>query len=91
MDRIAVVTGASRGIGLEVARQLVRGALGRQLAADERRILVHAADPGWVRTGMGGPNAPRSVEEGADMPMWLALLPEGGPQAGFCRRRPAAW
>jgi hypothetical protein len=41
---------------------------------------------------MGGPHASRSVEEGADTPVWLATLPEGGPQGGFFRdRRPAAW
>ena len=28
--------------------------------------------PGWVRTDMGGPTAPRSVEEGADTAIWLA-------------------
>ena len=66
--------------------------LGRALAADARRILVNAACPGWVRTRMGGAGAPRSVEEGADTPVWLSLLPEGGPQGGVFRdRRPASW
>jgi NAD(P)-dependent dehydrogenase (short-subunit alcohol dehydrogenase family) len=42
-------------------------------------ILVNAVCPGWVRTDMGGSNAPRSVEEGAATPVWLATLPDGGP------------
>jgi len=35
-------------------------------------IAVNSVCPGWVRTEMGGANAPRSVEEGADTPVWLA-------------------
>jgi NAD(P)-dependent dehydrogenase (short-subunit alcohol dehydrogenase family) len=42
-------------------------------------ILVNAVCPGWVRTDMGGSNAPRSVKEGAGTPVWLATLPDGGP------------
>jgi NAD(P)-dependent dehydrogenase (short-subunit alcohol dehydrogenase family) len=57
-----------------------------------RGVLVNAADPGWVRTDMGGPTAPRSVEEGADTIVWLATLPTGGPTGGFFRdRRPIEW
>jgi hypothetical protein len=33
--------------------------------------------PWWVRTDMGGANASRSVEEGADTAVWLAT---NGPQ-----------
>ncbi len=41
---------------------------------------------------MGGADAPLSPEEGADTPIWLALLPEDGPTGGFFRnRKPAAW
>jgi NAD(P)-dependent dehydrogenase (short-subunit alcohol dehydrogenase family) len=55
-------------------------------------VKVNAACPGWVATRMGGPNAPRSPEDGADTPVWLALLPEDGPTGGFFRdRRPIPW
>lgn len=57
-----------------------------------RNILVNAVCPGWVRTEMGGPYAPRSVEEGADTIVWLATLPDSGPNGGFFRdRQPIEW
>ncbi|MCL2449635.1 MAG: SDR family oxidoreductase, partial [Polyangiaceae bacterium] len=64
--------------------------MARELAGDPRRILINAADPGWVRTRMGGPSAPRSVEDGARTPVWLAELPEDGPSGGFFRDQRAA-
>ena len=50
-------------------------------------VKVNAACPGWVRTRMGGRNASRSVEEGADTIVWLATLPARGPNGGFFRDR----
>src|SRR5581483_1269248 len=55
-------------------------------------VLVNSADPGWVRTDMGGRGAPRGVEQGADTIVWLATIPDDGPTGGFFHdREPVAW
>jgi NAD(P)-dependent dehydrogenase (short-subunit alcohol dehydrogenase family) len=43
-----------------------------QLAAALPKFAVNSVCPGWVRTDMGGDNANRSLEEGADTIVWLA-------------------
>ena len=52
-------------------------ALTRILASELRGsgILVNSVCPGWVQTDMGGSGASRTVEEGADTPVWAATLP----------------
>lgn len=37
-----------------------------------KKIAVSCVNPGWVQTGMGGPNANRSLEKGAETAVWLA-------------------
>lgn len=65
------------------------------MLADELRgdrILVNSVCPGWVATDMGGPNAPRTVKEGAKSVVWAAMLDDDGPTGGFFRDgKPLPW
>lgn len=55
-------------------------------------IKINAMDPGWVRTRMGGEHAPDDPAKAARTALWLATLPEDGPNGGFFRNlHPAAW
>jgi NAD(P)-dependent dehydrogenase (short-subunit alcohol dehydrogenase family) len=61
-------------------------------AVEGDNILVNSMCPGWVRTDMGGPGASRSVEQGAETAVWLAMLPHDGPTGGFFRdKKPIPW
>lgn len=69
-------------------------ALTRTLAAElaGSNIKVNSMCPGWVRTDMGGPDATRSVEVGAETAVWLAMLDDDGPSGGFFRdKKPIPW
>jgi NAD(P)-dependent dehydrogenase (short-subunit alcohol dehydrogenase family) len=54
-------------------------------------ISVNAMCPGWVRTDMGGPNAPREVSEGADTATWLATRKEIQTGKFFRDRKEIDW
>jgi NAD(P)-dependent dehydrogenase (short-subunit alcohol dehydrogenase family) len=61
-------------------------------AVEGDNILVNSMCPGWVRTDMGGPEASRGVEQGAETAVWLAMLPHDGPTGGFFRdKKPIPW
>lgn len=42
------------------------------LELQQRGIVVNSVCPGWVQTDMGGRSAPRTVDQGAETPVWLA-------------------
>ncbi|MEO5862696.1 MAG: hypothetical protein ABIQ03_09580 [Burkholderiales bacterium] len=58
------------------------------LAAElaDMNILVNSICPGWVKSDMGGPDAPRTVEQGADT-VWLATLEERWPAQWILSRQ----
>ncbi len=52
-------------------------------------VLSNAVDPGWIKTRMGGPNAPDSLQEGAETQVWLATADpaEVGFSGRYLKRR----
>lgn len=65
-----------------------------RILADELKstgIVVNSICPGWVKTDMGGANAPRTPEQGADTIVWLATQPESETGGFFRDRQPIPW
>jgi NAD(P)-dependent dehydrogenase (short-subunit alcohol dehydrogenase family) len=66
-----------------------------RIFADELKdtgVKINSVCPGWVRTEMGGEEAPLCVEEGAKGIVWAATLPDDGPSGGFFRHgEPIPW
>ncbi len=55
-------------------------------------IKVNSAHPGWVKTDMGGKDAPMELSEGGKTSAELAMLPDDGPTGGFFHMdKPLPW
>ena len=54
---------------------------------DAGGLIANSACPGWVRTDLGSPAAPKSPQEGADTPVWLATFRPGSIGGRFWRDR----
>ena len=67
---------AEPGIGsYRVSKYALNGLVQMQAAQLRGEVAVNALDPGWVRTGLGGDEAPGTVEESADGAMALLAEP----------------
>jgi NAD(P)-dependent dehydrogenase (short-subunit alcohol dehydrogenase family) len=56
------------------------------------KIKVNSAHPGWVKTDMGGDQAPMELAEGSKTSVELATLPENGATGGFLHLgKPLPW
>lgn len=77
----------------KLSKLLVNG-MTRIISAEvkQENIKINTMSPGWVRSDMGGPNALKTLAEGADTIIWLATLPENGSSGGFFEERSkASW
>jgi NAD(P)-dependent dehydrogenase (short-subunit alcohol dehydrogenase family) len=82
--------------GLTLAYRLSKTAVNAitRVLADELApsgVAVNSVCPGWVRTELGGADAERSPEEGADTAVWLATVDRSPTGQLFKDREPMAW
>ena len=58
----------------------------------DTNIKVNSAHPGWVKTDMGGSQAPMELSEGGKTSAELATLPDDGPSGGYFHfGKPLPW
>lgn len=83
----------SPGTGSYKLSKLALNGMTQLMAAEvSGNIKINAVCPGWVRTDMGGPHAPRSAEEAAKSILWLVTMDQNGPHGGFFRDgQPISW
>ncbi|MEW9796757.1 SDR family NAD(P)-dependent oxidoreductase [Alteromonas sp. CYL-A6] len=78
----AISKAALNALTLNIARTLDK----------ESNVSIVSACPGWVHTRMGGPDAPKTPEEGADTLVWLGLQQDASTNGKFFRNREViAW
>lgn len=61
------------------------------LAAEYPLIKINACHPGHVQTDMGGANAQRTIEKGAETPVWLSTAAETPTGKFFFDQQMIAW
>ena len=57
-------------------------------------VLINSCCPGWCRTDMAGQSASKSAAEGAETPVFLALIPPGQEQPhgkNYCELKERSW
>jgi NAD(P)-dependent dehydrogenase (short-subunit alcohol dehydrogenase family) len=76
-----------------ISKTALNGVTGQFAAAlKSANIAVNAVCPGWVKTDMGGRDAPRSVEQGAEAIVWLATEAPQSMTGLFVKdREPIPW
>ena len=77
---VALVTGANKGIGFEVARAIAKSGLVFELK--DQGIVVNSVNPGFTSTDLNAHRGQQTVEQGAAEIVRVALQ-EHGPSGKF--------
>jgi NAD(P)-dependent dehydrogenase (short-subunit alcohol dehydrogenase family) len=80
--------GAAYGISKAGLNALTK-VIAIDLLGENGDIKVNAVCPGWVKTRMGGVDAPRKPWEAAEDVVWAAMIDENGPTGEFLRNKHA--
>ncbi len=73
-----------------ISKTALNGVTGQFASAlKQANIAVNAVCPGWVKTDMGGSEATRSIEEGADTIVWLTTTAPQSLTGQFVKDRHA--
>ncbi|MDR4945991.1 SDR family NAD(P)-dependent oxidoreductase [Neobacillus cucumis] len=74
------------GVGAYKLSKFALNGLTQLVAAEiSGDIKINAVDPGWVSSDMGGPSAPRTPRQAAELILLLATIGPEGPNGGFFR------
>lgn len=95
-SRAGQMSGMGKGFPAYRVSKAALNALTRVVAAEAAAsgadVKVNACSPGWVKTRMGGSEAVRSPDQGAETPVWLATAGSDSPNGGFFEdKKPLAW
>lgn len=93
----AMRSGVFLPIGSEIIKLTLRTELSKaalnawtaqlSIVLKDTNMKVNACHPGWIKTDIGGAQAPMDTQEGAETAMYLATLPQDGPTGGFFHKQ----
>uniref|UniRef100_A0A2P2K2D2 Uncharacterized protein MANES_01G260000 n=1 Tax=Rhizophora mucronata TaxID=61149 RepID=A0A2P2K2D2_RHIMU len=75
------------GMSAYVLSKAAMNAYTRILAKEYPKFGINCICPGYVKTDINLNEGVLSVEEGAESPVWLALMPNGGPTGCYFIRK----
>lgn len=84
--------GLTGPVGYSVSKAALNALTMNMAHSLPHNVKVNSVHPGWLKTDMGGSNAPQPISDGSETVVWLATLPADGPTGGFFHdKEPKDW